>query len=230
MPWLTPENANAPVICRRVFIPNEFLSVVDGALTMLTLPYNWEQFGALTPDECAEIMLDMYNDYLREACPVAIGAILPFATTDPPQGSLECDGAEYLREDYPLLYAVLDAVFIVDADHFVVPDLRGRVVLGAGTGGGLSTYSVGEAGGIEAVTLDIGAMPSHSHTNTPHTHTEITAVAAIINGGLEAPAAAAVPGAGITGATSVTIDSTGGGGSHENRQPFIALRHCIYWT
>ena len=43
------------------------------------------------------------------------------------------------------------------------PDLRGRFVLGAG-----GTYNPGAAGGSEEVTLTVGQMPEHSHTEIGH--------------------------------------------------------------
>lgn len=44
------------------------------------------------------------------------------------------------------------------------PDLRGRFVIGAGQGSGLSNRSVGAAGGSETVTLAVGQLPAHNHT------------------------------------------------------------------
>lgn len=47
------------------------------------------------------------------------------------------------------------------------PDLRGRFVLGAGAGPGLTPRSVNEAGGAELATLGLSEMPSHSHFFDP---------------------------------------------------------------
>lgn len=102
-----------------------------------------------------------------------IGTIAPYMTATPPIGMLPCDGSSHLRTDYPDLYAALHANFIVDADHFTTPDLRGRVPLGAGTGSGLSTYIVGGNGGQENHALTTAELASHNHTITDpgHTHT-----------------------------------------------------------
>jgi len=62
-----------------------------------------------------------------------IGVIMPMVTLAVPQNMLICDGETYLRTNYPLLYAVLDPAFIIDADTFVTPDLRNLVVVGVGT-------------------------------------------------------------------------------------------------
>ncbi|MCX6915743.1 MAG: tail fiber protein, partial [Verrucomicrobia bacterium] len=52
------------------------------------------------------------------------------------------------------------------------PDLRGRFVLGSGTGSGLTARSVGQAGGEENHALTTSEMPSHTHgvTDPGHGH------------------------------------------------------------
>lgn len=47
------------------------------------------------------------------------------------------------------------------------PDLRGRFVLGAGTGPGRTERRVGDLGGAETVTLSVAELPSHSHFMDP---------------------------------------------------------------
>ncbi len=46
---------------------------------------------------------------------------------------------------------------------FALPDLRGRVPLGQGTGPGLSNVIMGQVGGTENATLLTQNMPAHSH-------------------------------------------------------------------
>lgn len=47
---------------------------------------------------------------------------------------------------------------------FALPDLRGRSVIGAGTGPGLTTQTLGQTGGVESVSLTEAQLPPHTHT------------------------------------------------------------------
>jgi microcystin-dependent protein len=66
---------------------------------------------------------------------------------------LSCDGKSYLTSSFPTLAQVLSA----QGSNFFVPDLRGRAILGRGS------KLVGYQGGLEAVSLSLPELPSHSH-------------------------------------------------------------------
>ena len=229
MPYLTGDViAPTEFICRRVRIPNDInlIMAVNGAILTLTKTYNWELFGVETPEQASTLMSEMFYDYLSSnVC--MIGAIFPYVTVNPPDYCLPCDGSTFNRVDYPQLYESLDSAFILDSDTFKTPDLRGRAVIGAGTGSGLTPRSVGDILGEENHQLIVAELPAHSHTNTPHAHSEIIAVSTLINGGVEAPASAAFPSASTTGLSSVSIDNTGGDDPHNNMQPSLALKYCV---
>lgn len=151
-----------------------------------------------------------------------VGMIFPCATAAAPDGTLLCDGSTHLRADYPNLYDSLDAVFIVDADSFVVPDLRDKFVMGTS-----AAAPIGTSGGSATVTQTVAQMPAHIHTSPPHAHSEITATPTLVTVGLEPPVPAAIPGAGLTGATAVSIDSAGGGEPMTITPPYVALRYVV---
>lgn len=67
-----------------------------------------------------------------------------------------CDGASYRKGDYPALAAVLGATGT--GTEFMVPDLRGRFLMGAS-----DTHLPASVGGEEAHTLTEEEMPAHSH-------------------------------------------------------------------
>jgi microcystin-dependent protein len=198
MPWLTPE-AEAGTVYRLLAIPDTFLSQVNGAIEKLTQDYNWEQFGTLTPSECADKMNIMMDGYFEGNW--MIGTIHPYASASAPLNMLPCDGSTYNRVDYPLLYAALDAQFVDDADTFHTPDLTDRFVQGG-------FDNMGDTGGEAEHTLTVEEMPSHSHeipwqATFPYGDTpEIT-----VEGGL------------LTTQTGLT----GGGQAHNNLPPYTRL-------
>jgi len=197
-------------------------------------------------DEISDTEWDDLQAYIdnayRELMLPVIGQVIAYVTADPPTNVLPCDGSQYLRTDYPELYAILDSAFIVDADHFAVPDLMGRVIVGAGSGSGLTARAVDDSGGLESVELTTGTLPSHSHSSvnhshsdTGHTHAYVPAVASLVTSGeLPIPIGAAIPGVASTGvgfssisSENVTINATGDGDPHENMQPFTVLNYGL---
>lgn len=70
MPWLTPNNIPEDDECRPLFIPHsaEWLAIVSGAILELTRSWNWEEFGELTPEECAERMQQMQQQFYDGIC------------------------------------------------------------------------------------------------------------------------------------------------------------------
>lgn len=181
--------------------------------------------SGLTPTELDDI--DDLRELWGDEVMTSIAGTIHMVAGATPDNALECDGSAYLRVDYPTLYAILDAVFIVDADNFVVPDLRGRVPLGVGTGSGLSAYAMGDQIGEEAHQLITGELASHAHTDSGHNHTEVTAVPAVGAALVGVPIPSAIPGVGVTGTGFANIGSTGSDTPHENRQPSLALRFVI---
>jgi len=217
MPYITPQSIPTATICRRLVIPDDIdiLAAVNGALYDLTRSYNWEEVTGVTPDDIAEAMAIMWGNYITSEAWCMIGAIAPCITSSVPDNTLLCDGATYDRVDYPKLYAVLASEFIIDADTFNVPDLRGRTVIGTGTGTGLTARAMDDNGGEEDHTLTIAEMPNHAHYYTP----------AIFDLDFESPGAPDAFAARL-GLPTLT-DDEGGGGSHNNMQPFVALRYVV---
>lgn len=164
------------------------------------------------------------------------GTILPFAGTVAPSGYVLCDGTSYSRTTYASLYSAIGTTFgSADAATFRVPDLRGRTMIGAGTGSGLSARSVGQTGGAETHTLTTNEMPSHNHgINDPsHTHSSPLGKDDGNNSNIagQAPsgdAATQVWGAATNSSyTGITINNAGGGAAHNNMQPFLVIHYII---
>jgi len=167
-----------------------------------------------------EHAISQMEDEIMQA---AIGLVIPHVLADTTNLSvLDCDGSTYLREDYPNLYAVISPDLIIDADSFRVPNLNGRFPRGKDTG-----ETVGFEGGEKEHVLSVGEMPSHSHSNPPHNHTEIIAVPSVAGVGVDVPVPSATPSAGATGFASITIDASGGGDAHNNEPQYTILKWLI---
>ncbi|MGH8680637.1 MAG: tail fiber protein [Burkholderiales bacterium] len=82
-----------------------------------------------------------------------------------PQGWLPADGRSLQISQHESLFNVIGTTYGGDGQTtFHLPDLRGRVPIGTGTGPGLTTRSLGETTGSESVTLGTAQLPPHSHT------------------------------------------------------------------
>lgn len=224
-----------------VALSSESVAVLLFASEFIERRENWLDRGFDPLDEVTDADWDAIeklvgNAYEAIMTPL-LGQIMPIALAVIPFNMLLCDGASYARVDYPELYAVLDSVFIVDADNFIVPDLLSRVVVGAGHGSGLSPYSVGATGGEEAHALSSIENAAHAHTlNDPgHAHLEQvgSTPAYLATGGTGRTGFSAVTTSNTTRVTtdskttSMTMDNSGNGVGHNNIQPYYALQWAI---
>lgn len=149
---------------------------------------------------------------------VTPGIIVGYGSLTVPSGWLACDGSEFLSATYPTLATILGNSFgAASAGHTKLPDLRSRVMLGAGQGTGLSLYDLGNKAGEEKHTLTTGEMPSHTHAQQTNTHNSTAGgsnLQASLMGG---------PVLNLGGTTA----SAGSGLEHENRQPYLAVQMII---
>jgi len=158
-----------------------------------------------------------------------VGVVLPYVSSTAPNGWLNCLGQELYRGDYPALFAVIGTTYGAGngTTTFNLPNLAGRVVVGQGSGSGLTSRSMGSTGGAETHTLTTAEMPSHSHTTN--------AVGGTL--GLMTADGSNTAGAGLDSSpvepnlyaspAALTVDSAGTGGAHNNMQPFAVLNYII---
>jgi len=176
-----------------------------------------------------------------------IGTIVDYIGTTAPTGWAVLDGSTITGGQtlYPALWAILPASFKSGA-NIVLPDTRGRVAVGRNPSD-TDFDNVGDTGGAKTVTLTTAQMPSHRHTQDAHGHgiTDPNHTHSQNNFGTNPNDNGGVNGFVLTGAsadtsggarglstvsTGVTVNSatatnqdTGGGGSHDNLQPFITF-------
>lgn len=232
MGYLTLSAIPTGSTCRVLFIPDseEALAIVRGALQVLTFPEAWVPYGATTPDQSAAAFVNMFDRFcFDEGNCRMIGEVVTWAGNSAPSSKwLECDGASYLRTDWPDLFNIIgDTYGAADGSHFNVPDMRGRAVLGVGTGSGLSTYTLGQKVGEESHVLTVAELASHSHIDSGHSHTEGSTIPTAITIGPGAPAPSAIGTPSVTGLGSASLSNAGSDSGHNTIQPSIALSFWI---
>ena len=176
------------------------------------------------------------------------GTIVMTGRNTAPVGWLICDGAAVDRTLFAALYAAIGNTFGPGngTTTFNLPDMRGRVAAGVGTGtgggasgtgaptGGTALAAVALAGwfGTNDVTLTSAQIPAHTHpiTDPGHTHPQNGGTGGADITRLTASTHDTPTGAGNTSSstTGITVNNnTGGGGSHTNLQPTVGLNFII---
>jgi microcystin-dependent protein len=133
-----------------------------------------------------------------------------------PTGWLLCDASAVSRTTYADLFAIIGTTYGVGdgSTTFNLPDLRGRVPVGldAVNVNLAAADALAETGGEENHTLLTAEMPAHTHQLT---------------GTNNAAGAESKPLVAGTGSRNGNTDSTGGGGAHNNLQPYLTINYII---
>src|SRR2546421_10050705 len=94
-----------------------------------------------------------------------IGTIALFAGNFAPRGWALCQGQILSIAQNTALFSILGTTYGGNGQTtFALPDLRGRVLIGAGQGPGLPLFDLGEQIGGESITLTTAQMAAHDHT------------------------------------------------------------------
>jgi microcystin-dependent protein len=168
------------------------------------------------------------NKYVTEAGVAPVGAIQMYAGATAPTNWLLCDGTSYLQATYAALFAIIGTTYgSADGSHFNVPDMRGRVPAGVGTGTGGGATGTGLPTGGSALTavargtwkgeethqLTVGELANHNH-----------AIASVTGGSGQFPYSST--NALITFSTT-GIQSAGSDTPHNNIQPVMGVNFII---
>src|ERR1700748_3057738 len=95
-----------------------------------------------------------------------LAQIEAFAFNFPPKGWAFCNGQLLAIQQNQALFSLLGTTYGGDGRvNFALPDLRSRIPIMMGSSGqqGSSNHTLGERGGSESVTINIGSLPAHLH-------------------------------------------------------------------
>lgn len=141
---------------------------------------------------------------------------LSAANAAPPPGWLTAAGSLVSQTTFAALFAAIGHAFNNGvepaAGMFRLPDLQGRVPIGAGAGAGLTARMLGTTGGTETHKLTVAEMPTHAHSfDRPSSY------------GVSPGSANGVQMLG----TNWSSNNTGGDRPHPNMQPYLTLNAWI---
>lgn len=169
-----------------------------------------------------------------------------FAGTFAPRGWAFCNGQLLSISANTALFSLIGTTYGGDGrTTFALPDLRGRVPIGMGTGPGLSPISQGERAGTENVSIQITNMPAHNHGATSTLSLKVSSAEADIHTPVEGNVFAAArdvntdpvktyasgtPNVALnpaSGAVTTTIQPAGGNQPMPIRNPYLGLNYII---
>lgn len=152
-----------------------------------------------------------------------VGIVMIYAGDTAPDDWALCDGAELSRGAYADLFAVVGTRYGAGdgATTFNLPNLSGRIPVGLDETQA-EFVTLGKTGGEKAHALTVNEMPAHDHPWTWRLGTVGTFTA---NDGIQ-PVRADQPG-GAYPAGNGAIGETGGGGAHNNLQPYVVTTYII---
>jgi microcystin-dependent protein len=152
-----------------------------------------------------------------------LGEIRMFAGTFAPRGWAFCNGQLLSIADYSALFTLIGTTYGGDGQStFGLPDLRGRFPVHVGNG-----LTQGVTGGSETVTLSVAQLPSHTHSAMGATAGTTGSPGGNFWGGTSTLGQFVEGTAANESMASGAIGSAGGGQSHENMMPFLAVNFII---
>lgn len=155
-----------------------------------------------------------------------IGEIRMFSFDFAPRGWANCSGQIMSIAQNTALFSLLGTTYGGNGvQTFALPDLRGRVPLHQGQALGGSSYTMGEQGGMESVTLYANQIPQHTHAmqaagaaTTGDPDGALPAISAVSK-----PYRSGPPSAQLATATGLS----GGSQPHTNMQPYLTINFSI---
>lgn len=164
-----------------------------------------------------------------------MGTIILFAGSFAPRGWMFCNGQQLAISSNSALFSILGTTYGGNGTTtFNLPDLRGRVPVGTGSGGPLPVVQAGQAGGNNNVTLLQSNMPSHTHTATLRAEGAVSTAGnptgnmlGIITGDTKVYATPNPASEIAMGADSIVVAPAGGNMPFNIQNPYLGLNYII---
>ena len=146
------------------------------------------------------------------------GVLAHTAAASAPAGWLACDGTAVSRTTYSALFDAIGTQHGAGngSTTFNLPNIKGRTLVGLDTAQ-TEFNTRGKNGGAKTHTLTALEMPAHNHDSGPTTSGFLAHLTALIPGYVAMQA-----GSGAQAVVTRQPASAGGGGAHNNLQPYIA--------
>lgn len=169
-----------------------------------------------------------------------LGEFRVFPFNFAPKYWAQCNGQLMAISQNQALFSLLGTYYGGNGStNFALPDLRGKVMVGTGTGNGMN-LPIGSIGGTSSVTLNTQQLPQHNHqvqvinaqgSQPLNNQDDYLAQIAVFTGNQQSQLYT-VNGYVNQVGTAVAIDPktigvNGGGAPHENMQPYSVLNVCI---
>ena len=157
-----------------------------------------------------------------------VGEIRMFAGNFAPVGWAFCDGQLMPISENDALFSLIGTTYGGDGQQtFAMPNLQGRFPIHVGTNAGVS-YQIGEAAGVEEVTLTTSQIPAHTHPlvasmNVAQDTSPSAKTVGQTGGGIMFYAQDQVDSA----LNAQAIAPAGGSQPHSNYQPYLCVNFII---
>jgi microcystin-dependent protein len=142
-----------------------------------------------------------------------------------PAGWMFCNGQLIPISENDALFTLIGTTYGGDGQEtFALPNLQSRVPMHAGTLGG-TTYTLGEAAGVEEVTLTTAQIPNHTHPalGTTANGSQVTPGGALFGQSTNQIYSFLSP----VQISPQAITPTGGSQPHTNIQPYLCINFII---
>jgi microcystin-dependent protein len=171
---------------------------------------------------------------------VFIGTLMLVPYKFAPYGWAFCQGQLLQIQQYAALYSLIANRFGGDGrTNFALPNLPGRLVVGAGVPPGMDQYELGVSGGSPTETLNMTTVPQHAHAvaaasvprkldqSSPANNSFYdTGTGENLYSNAATSLVNLTAGPGPNGA----VASQGGGQAHNNMMPYLSLNWIIALT